>query len=101
MTSQCQELFENDYADNRKDVACAQEYKERSKLGEQVSGFTNAEIKHRYQEGYDHYDKQYSKWVQKFHSENNPEEQYLDISNAEINLYEHRYQEGCELHHNE
>ena len=45
MTLQCQELFENDYADNRKDVACAQQYKERSKLGEQVSGFTNAEIK--------------------------------------------------------
>ena len=32
ITLQCQELFEYDYADNRKDVACAQKYKERSKL---------------------------------------------------------------------
>ena len=44
MTLQCQELFEYDYADNRKDidVACAQECKERSKLGEQGPEFTDA-----------------------------------------------------------
>ena len=56
MTSQCQELFEYDYADNRKDVACAQEYKERSELNEQGPDFTDAEnrlYERRYQEGYD------------------------------------------------
>ena len=109
MTSQCQELFEYDYADNRKDVACAQEYKERSEFGEQGPDFTDTEIRlyeRRYQEGYDlHHDKQYSEWVQICHSENNkgskPGKQDLDFSNAEINLYERRYQEGYNLHHNE
>ena len=69
MTSQCQELFEYDYADNRKDVACPQEYKERFELGEQGPDFTDAEIRlyeYMYQEGYDLHDKQYSEWIQNF-----------------------------------
>ena len=74
MTSQCQESFENDYADNRKDVACAHQYKEISELGEQGPGFTDTDIrlyKHRYQEDYDLYhDKQYSECVQKLHPKN-------------------------------
>ena len=51
-----------------------------------------------------HHDKQYSEWVQQFHPENKgskPGEQDRDFSNAEINLYECRYQEGDDLHHNE
>ena len=106
-TSRCQELFEYDYADNRKDVACAQEYNERSELGEQGPDFTDAEIRlyeRRYQEGYDLHNKQYSEWVQKFHPENKGSksgEQDQDFSDAEINLYERRYQEGYDLHHDE
>ena len=40
----------------------------------------------------------------KFHPENKgskPGEQDQDFSNAEINLYEYRYQEGYDLHHDE
>ena len=59
---------------------------------------------HENQEGYDLHDKQYSEWVQKFHPENKESksgEQDQDFSNAEINLYERRYQEGYDLHHDE
>ena len=108
MTSQCQESFECNYADNGKDIACGQEYKKGSQLGEQGLDFTDAEItlyERRYQEGYDLHDERYSEWVQKFHPENNkgskPGEQCLDFTSAEINLYERRYQEGYDLNHDE
>ena len=110
MTSQCQESFECDYADNGKDLACTQdgEYKKGSQLREQDLDFTDAEIRlyeRRYQEGYDLHDEQYSEWVQKFHPENNkgskPGKQDLDFTSAEINLYERRYQEGYDLNHDE
>ena len=62
MISQCQESFECDHMDNGKDIACAQEIKKGSQLGEQGLDFTDTEIRlfeRRYQEGYDLHDERY------------------------------------------
>ena len=64
MTSQHQELFKYDDEDNGKYVACVQEQKKGSRVGEQDLEFTTAEInlfERRYQEGYDlHHDERYN-----------------------------------------
>ena len=103
MASQHKESYECEDENIKKDDTCAQEHKKGSGLamGSRQKERCEEKMTSQHQELFEYDEEDNIACAQEQKKGSQPGEQDLDFTTAEINLYERRYQEGYDLHHDE